>query len=289
MQDRSDWTSIAGHFDAVYFAPGPELWAKMCWACREPAEGRIKIDPLTLATSQAKVFAGGAQRYAPAPYSPIASLADGNYAAVSIDRFLQGASLSANRDNQGPYASRLYVNTIGLDDFTGGSSAARTNSYSKEEAQQEAARCIPCQCLECVKVCSYLEEYGSYPKSYVRQIYNNECIVMGVRKANRMVNSCTLCGLCTSVCPENFSMADVILDARQSMVRTHKMPPSAHDFAFAIWSSARATRLRWLVISRDLHRARPCFFLAASSRRRLPAMWQAAMSIYAKRCLEAWA
>jgi ferredoxin len=54
---------------------------------------------------------------------------------------------------------------------------------------------------------------------------------MGVRKANRMVNSCALCGLCTAVCPENFSMADVCLDARQSMVRTGKMPPSAHDFA----------------------------------------------------------
>ena len=54
---------------------------------------------------------------------------------------------------------------------------------------------------------------------------------MGVRNLNRMVNSCALCGLCTAVCPEHFSMADVILDARQSMVRTGKMPPSAHEFA----------------------------------------------------------
>jgi Fe-S oxidoreductase len=54
---------------------------------------------------------------------------------------------------------------------------------------------------------------------------------MGVRKANRMVNSCALCGLCTAVCPEDFSMADVILDARRSMVKSGKMPPSAHDFA----------------------------------------------------------
>ena len=122
------------------------------------------------------------------------------------------------------------MNTKGLDESPA-ISRRRHAGYTKEEAQQEAGRCIPCQCLECVKVCSYLEEYGSYPKRYVRQIYNNECIVMGVRKANRMVNSCALCGLCTAVCPEKFSMADVILDARQSMVRTGKMPPSAHDFA----------------------------------------------------------
>ncbi|MGA8727671.1 MAG: pyridine nucleotide-disulfide oxidoreductase/dicluster-binding protein [Terracidiphilus sp.] len=223
--------AIARDFNALYFAPGPDALGEDVLDLARTPQGRIKIDPLTLATSQAKVFAGGAQRYAPAPYSPIASLADGNYAAVSIDRFLQGASLSANRDNQGPYPSRLYVNTKGLEDSLAVRPAPRTSSYLKEEARQEAARCIPCQCLECVKVCSYLEEYDSYPKRYVRQIYNNECIVMGVRKANRMVNSCTLCGLCTSVCPENFSMADVILDARQSMVRTHKMPPSAHDFA----------------------------------------------------------
>ena len=80
-------------------------------------------------------------------------------------------------------------------------------------------------------MCPYLEEYGSYPKSYVRQIYNNESIVMGMRKANRMINSCALCGLCAAVCPENLSMAEVCLDARQSMVLAGKMPPSTHDFA----------------------------------------------------------
>lgn len=220
--------ALVEQYDALYFAPGPEVFGEDIVELARTADGRIQIDPFTLATSHAKVFAGGAQRYAPAAYSPIASIADGNYAAVSIDRFLQGASLSANRDNQGPFPSRLYVNTKGLD----GSRAIRSASgYTKEEAQQEAARCIPCQCLECVKVCTYLEDYGSYPKSYVRQVYNNECIVMGVRKANHMINSCALCGLCAAVCPESFSMAEMILNSRRSMVQSGKMPPSAHDFA----------------------------------------------------------
>ena len=221
--------AIAEDFDALYLAPGPAPQDEDALRLARTAQGRIQIDPLTLATSHKKVFAGGAQRYAPAQYSPIESLADGNYAAVSIDRFLQGASLSANRDNQGAYASRLYVNTRGL--AASPAIRAAANGFTEKEARQEAARCIPCQCLECVKVCQYLEDYGSYPKRYVRQIYNNECIVMGVRKANRMINSCTLCGLCTAVCPENFSMAEVILSARQSMVQGGKMPPSAHDFA----------------------------------------------------------
>jgi glutamate synthase (NADPH/NADH) small chain len=223
--------SIVHQFDALYLAPGPELFRDDSLALALGVQGGIRIDSLTLTTSHEKVFAGGAQRYAPAAYSPIQSMADGNHAAVSIDRFLQGASLAANRDNQGAFLTRLYVNTKR---FTASVAVRVSNDaadYSRDEAQQEAKRCFPCQCLECVKVCTYLEEYGSYPKSYVRQIYNNECIVMGMRKANRMVNSCALCGLCTAVCPEDFSMADVILDARRSMVKSGKMPPSAHDFA----------------------------------------------------------
>jgi len=222
--------SIEQQFDAIYLAPGPEPFHDDSLSLARGEQSRIQIDPLTLATSHAKIFAGGAQRYAPAAYSPIQSLADGNYAVVSVDRFLQGASLNANRDNQGTSASRLFVNTGGFA-ASPAVQASGAAGYTKAEAKQEAARCFPCQCLECVKVCSYLEEYGSYPKSYVRQIYNNECIVMGMRKANRMVNSCALCGLCTAVCPEDFSMADVILDARRSMVKSGKMPLSAHDFA----------------------------------------------------------
>ena len=217
-------------FDAVYLATGPEFFDETSIGL-ERSQGKLRIDPLTLATSHPKVFAGGAQRYAPSAYSPVQSIADGTYAAVSIDRFLQGASLTANRDHQGPCPSRLYVNTTGFAPAPAIAPSRPAPAYTREEAIREAARCYPCHCLECVKVCPYLEEYGSYPKSYVRQIYNNETIVMGVRKANRMINSCALCGLCATVCPEHLNMADVCLDARQTMVRTGKMPPSTYDFA----------------------------------------------------------
>ncbi len=228
VHDSIAQDSIVHQFDAIYIAPGPEPPTYDWLGLARSAQGGIQIDPLTLATSDPKVFVGGARRHASMPYSPIHSLADGNFAAVSIDRFLQGASLAANRENQGAYPSRLFVNTKGI----AASTAVRAvGGYTQDEAKQEAARCLPCQCLECVKVCEYLQSYGSYPKSYVRQIYNNECIVMGMRKANRMINSCALCGLCTAVCPADFSMNDVILDARRSMIRMGKMPVSAHDFA----------------------------------------------------------
>ncbi|NLL19633.1 MAG: (Fe-S)-binding protein, partial [Clostridia bacterium] len=85
--------------------------------------------------------------------------------------------------------------------------------------------------MECVKACEFLAHYGSYPKRYVREIYNNLSIVMGMRHANRMINSCSLCGLCKQVCPNGLNMGEICLEARNLMVETGKMPPSTHEFA----------------------------------------------------------
>jgi Fe-S oxidoreductase len=109
--------------------------------------------------------------------------------------------------------------------------AERRAGYSLDEAVQEAQRCIQCQCMECVKVCTYLEHYGSYPKKYVREIYNNLSIVMGHRQANQLINSCSLCSLCREVCPENLDMGAVCRQARMTMVAQERMPVSAHEFA----------------------------------------------------------
>ena len=65
----------------------------------------------------------------------------------------------------------------------------------------------------------------------MRRVYNNLSIVQGTRNANTMINSCSLCGQCTVICPHDFPMAAVCMDARQRMVQTSHMPPSAHDFA----------------------------------------------------------
>lgn len=217
FNEAADAAALAEEFDAVYLGTG----------ANSPA---IAIDPLTFATDHPKVFAGGSIRYSH-PYSVITSLADGRYAALSIDRLLQGASLTANRDTQGTQPTRLYVNTARHAPQAAVAPADPVQGYSQAEAMAEAARCFPCHCLECVQVCPYLAHYGSYPKRYIREIYNNETIVMGQRKSNRMIDSCTLCGLCAEVCPENLGMGEVCLSARQGMVEKGRMPVSHHDFA----------------------------------------------------------
>ncbi len=183
----------------------------------------------TFALAVPGLFTGGLC-HADNPYRLITDVSQGREAATSIDRFLQGASLTASRLALRRGHTDLYVETR---DVVARHRIVAANSagYTLQEAVAEADRCLDCQCLECVKHCVYLAEYGAYPKTYARRVYNNSAIIKGIHQANRFINSCTLCGQCQTLCPKDFSMADLCLDARRLMVRENRMPASAHWFA----------------------------------------------------------
>jgi glutamate synthase (NADPH/NADH) small chain len=193
-------------------------------------EGRAQIDPSSRMTSREGVFAGGLPPKK-GERSNILQAAEGRWAATSIDRYLQKVSMTAGREKEGPYPTRLFTSIRGVAQKEAIRPSHPEQGYTSEEAREEAERCLQCECLECVKLCAYLEKFGAYPKRYAREIYNNASIVMGARQANKLVNSCSLCGLCEAVCPEDFAMQDLCLEARREMVAKEKMPPSAHEFA----------------------------------------------------------
>jgi Fe-S oxidoreductase len=205
-----DLDALPADFDAVYLAWG--------------VKNGIQVDSATFAVNAEGLFAGGSLLRE--QYSPIQSVADGRRAAISMDRYLQRVSLTAGRQNEGSYSTRLYTNLTGIEP-----QMVVAEIRIEADAIHEAQRCIHCECMECVKNCAYLAQYESYPKRYIRQIYNNLSIVMGTRHANKLINSCSLCGLCAEICPEHVDMAQVCKDARQTMVSQERMPPSAHDFA----------------------------------------------------------
>lgn len=215
--------------EAVYLALGAS--ATETFGLELDERGRVKIDPVTYTTSRAGVFAGGNMIRGPEGRSAIQSLADGRRAAISIDRYLQHVSLTASRSGEGSQTSCLYTRTDDVAPLPLVPMASPADGYTRPEALREAQRCLQCQCLECVKVCEYLEHYGRYPRKYVREVYNNLSIVQGTRTANRFINSCSLCGLCAAVCPTDLDMGAVNKRARQLMVAQGRMPPSAHDFA----------------------------------------------------------
>lgn len=223
--DDAEFERLCSEFDAVFI----DLTSSTCASLtlEKDDAGLIVIDPVTGGTPRQEVFAGG--RHGDAQ---IMLAAAGRKGALSVERFLQQAHMTIGRENDGPYETRLYTNLEGIAPRDRIRPADSNAGYSLAEARQEAARCIQCECMECVKVCQYMAHYKKYPKKYIRQFFNNEKVLLGAsHSSNQMINSCTNCGLCATVCPNNLSMGDVCLEGRHAMLQGNYMPPSAHEFA----------------------------------------------------------
>lgn len=208
--------------DAIYIGQDDGLATDLLAILNDP-------DRETFALAKPGFFTGGLSGAAH-PFRLITDVSQGREATVSIDRYLQGASLTASRVALRHGHTDLFTNIQGIAPEARIVPAGHSG-FSREEAVAEAGRCIDCQCLECVRHCVYLAEYKAYPKTYARRVYNNSAIVKGIHQTNHFINSCSLCRQCETICPKNFSMADLCLDARELMVRENRMPASAHWFA----------------------------------------------------------
>jgi len=194
-------------------------------------DGLIAIDAATGATERSGVFAGGGTRFR-GGFSPVMETLEGRKPALSIERLMQKVGLTFGRENEGPCSTRLYTNIEEIDPLPRVVAADTVKGYTEEEARKEAERCIQCECMECVKKCLFLERYRAYPKKYAREIFNNERILLGAaHQYNVFTNSCSTCGLCETVCPNDFYMGDLCLEARRTMLKQKFMPPSFHEFA----------------------------------------------------------
>ncbi|MHC1719499.1 MAG: pyridine nucleotide-disulfide oxidoreductase/dicluster-binding protein [Clostridiaceae bacterium] len=163
--------------------------------------------------------------------SIIQAAAAGRSGAVTLERYLKGISLTAMRENEGSYETKLLVNTEKVVPESVVENKINPFVFTKDEAEMEAARCIMCECNECARVCPHLRRYRVNIKKYLRQINHNDRLVIGNHTANRMINSCAVCSLCTEVCPVSLDLKKMVVESRESMVNRGKMPPSAHDFA----------------------------------------------------------
>ncbi len=232
--------NIQGKADACYIGKDDEF-------CRPFSYG--KADPVTRSLPDTPFFCGGDSdnnRF-------IAAASQGREAAISIDRFLQNASLTSARKllRHGKTALKVDLSkTVPLPRTTFSATDGRQNEEAAEkrveQAAMEAARCLDCQCLQCVTHCQFLKHFGNYPRVHARQIFNNAAIIKGTHTANTLINSCTLCGQCEEICPTDFSMGQLCLDARRKMVKEGWMPPSAHAFALAEMCHAQSEEISLL-------------------------------------------
>ena len=128
---------------------------------------RLEVDDTTLQTTADGIFAGG--DVVTGPNTVIDALAAGRRAAISIDRYLRGESLTIDREDAGLPVSELKVDMAGISqqrrtDMPAVPPAQRTGNFrevalglSEEEAIREAGRCLACpgcsECRSCEKVC----------------------------------------------------------------------------------------------------------------------------------------
>ncbi|MDR2246255.1 MAG: NAD(P)-binding protein [Treponema sp.] len=186
-------------------------------------------DGATLLTGRPGLLAGKRSGRLKEGDSAIYDIFDGVSAAITIDRLFQGVSVDAGREREGTSKSRLFTN---LDSAVpAGPVTPEDGEYEQADAVSEASRCLQCECNECVKKCAFMQKYKSNPRRYIRMVYNNLSIAMGNHDANGMINECALCSQCGAICPNGLNLADVFLAARRHMVKSGKMPPSAHEFA----------------------------------------------------------
>ena len=226
--DGAGFEEICREFDAIFVdreVAGPDF------ALGVDGNGEIAVDAATGATGREGVYAGGGTGRCGA-WSPVTEALHGRKGALSIERFIQKAQMGAGRENEGPFATRLFTNIAGIDPLPRVVPGDAGAGYTDDEAREEASRCIQCECMECVKVCLFLERYEGYPKKYARQVFNNERVIFGAAHTkNQFVNSCSGCGLCETVCPNDFHMGDLCHEARRTMNEQRLMPASFHEFA----------------------------------------------------------
>lgn len=150
-------------------------------------------------------------------------------AALTVDRLAQKLDPSNTRGEEGAVETKLYTSLEGVEPSK--QTLPADGIYSREEAIQEAGRCISCHCDECIKGCAYLQHYKKFPRVLTREIYNNVSIIMGDHMMNKPINACSLCGQCAVTCPNGYDMGDICHIARQNLVFTGKMPLAPHEFA----------------------------------------------------------
>lgn len=119
-------------------------------------------------------------------------------------------------------------------------SVAGTNSgqdsfsvYTADEAVEESKRCMKCQCSSCQLHCDLLEYLHKWPLRVRDEILATTApgkSELHATPAVRLINSCTHCGLCKDVCPEDIDLDNLIQQARFRMHKLDKMPWAFNDF-----------------------------------------------------------
>jgi heterodisulfide reductase subunit A-like polyferredoxin len=154
--------------DAVIPAIGQESdWACLTdeCACTLSDWGTMQVDPVTLQTKDADIFAGGDAVTGPA--TVVEAIAAGQQAAESIDRYIKGIDLYAGRETGHPVVEKVPTEGVAksvrqpMPSLDAKTRVTHFNEvqlgYDAETSGVESDRCLACgiccECRQCVEAC----------------------------------------------------------------------------------------------------------------------------------------
>ncbi len=211
--------------------------------------GTLEADPLSLATVQRGVFAGGDAHTG--PRTVVAALAEGRRAAMAIDRFIRGEEPLQEVDGEEVYSRPLEVEIpSGLQkqertllpvltaNARNGNFKEVVLGYSEEQALQEAQRCLSCECLACQKNCEFLRS-SMPPRQLAEKLKEDYCFDLTIPC------SCNLCNLCGTICPEGLNVGSLCQEIRKYLFYQAKLPLPQHKpvISHQRWGSSRVFTL----------------------------------------------
>ena len=202
---------------------------------RQPG-GRFAVDPVTLQTNIENVFAAGDATGR--SVIAVTAMAEGRKAAESIDRYLTGRDLYANREFEGAYETKLETKVDAADENPPRlrttmllpaervlSFAEADRGFDEAQARQEASRCLQCECKLCMKECEMLNDFTGCPGELFQNIVDK-----GGGQVDPLIPfSCNMCLQCTLVCPKEYRMMDRFMDLRVKIVGENKGNPPSRD------------------------------------------------------------
>ena len=111
-------------------------------------------------------------------------------------------------------------------------SAAPVETESEAGARAEAGRCMQCDCSECIESCELLKRYRKTPQGIAREAYADSAAAppIATQSLVRQTYSCTNCGKCREVCPENADLGALFMLSRSDRFRRNTGPKAFHDY-----------------------------------------------------------
>lgn len=135
--------------------------------------------------------------------------------------------------------------------------------YSKEEATQEASRCLRCRCDNCMQSCEMMQYFQKFPKRIEEEVHIT--IHPGTLDGNgtvatRLISTCNQCGLCGEVCPEDIDVGLFMRESHRAMREKNAMPWAFHEFWLNDMEFSRSDKASFFYVPETENRCRHIFF-----------------------------